>query len=212
MQRQPTEKLPDKFTIVTAAAASQRQPCNTHRQRANVILFLFLCKHGIGIWHCIGIGKGKTSFDWIYSFCSQHKHGHGIYRRETNHEKEETTPCLPLSLRVLENPHQSRPLASASSLRLSLVERVALRDTAARIAKTLHRPVVRPSGELLLHRLTEHGAFDVAVCRRLAGEFLVEVGRVALVEHRRLERGLVLAVEKLAPVYAVEEWVCLLSR
>jgi hypothetical protein len=108
------------------------------------------------------------------------------------------------------NPHQSQLLVSASS-RLSLVERVGLRDTAAGIAKTLHGPVVRPAGELLLHRLTEHRAVDVAVCGRLACEFLVEVARVALVEHRRLERGLVLAVEQLAPIDAVEEWVCLFS-
>ena len=106
------------------------------------------------------------------------------------------------------NPHQSQLLASATS-RLSLVESVGLRDTAAGIAKTLHGPVVRPPSELLLHRLTEHRAVDVTVCRRLACELLVEVARVTLVEHRRLERGLVLAVEKLTPVYAVEEWVCL---
>lgn len=62
---------------------------------------------------------------------------------------------------------------------------------------------------MLLHGLAEHGSFDVAVCGRLAGELLVEVGRVALVEHGRLERRLVLAVKKLAPVDAVEEGVCL---
>lgn len=92
---------------------------------------------------------------------------------------------------------------------LSLIESIALRDTAARVAQTLYRPVVRPTGELLLHRLAEHGSVDVTVCGSLACELLVEVGRVTLVEHRRLERGLVLAVEQLAPVYAVEEGVCL---
>lgn len=62
---------------------------------------------------------------------------------------------------------------------------------------------------MLLHGLAEHGTLDVAVCGCLAGEFLVEVGGVALVEHGRLEGWLVLAVEKLAPVDAVEEGVCL---
>ena len=62
---------------------------------------------------------------------------------------------------------------------------------------------------MLLHGLTEHRSLDVAVRGSLAGELLVEVGGVALVEHGRLERRLVLAVEKLAPVDAVEEGVCL---
>ena len=84
-----------------------------------------------------------------------------------------------------------------------------MRDTATSISESLHGPVVRPAGELLLHGLTEHRSLDVAVCGRLAGELLVEVGGVALVEHGRLERRFVLAVEKLAPVDAVEEGVCL---
>jgi hypothetical protein len=128
-----------------------------------------------------------------------------------NHERERRNNPMSSAFPPLfwKNPHQSQLLASATS-RLSLVESVGLRDTAAGIAKTLHRSVVRPAGELLLHRLTEHRAVDVAVCGCLACEFLIEVARVALVEHRRLERGLVLAVEKLAPVDAVEEWVCLI--
>jgi hypothetical protein len=60
---------------------------------------------------------------------------------------------------------------------------------------------------LLLHGLAEHGTFHVAVCGRLAGEFFVEVGGVALIEDRRLEGGLILAVEEFAPVDAVEEGV-----
>jgi hypothetical protein len=60
---------------------------------------------------------------------------------------------------------------------------------------------------LLLHGLAKHGTFHVAVCGRLAGEFLVEVGGVALVKYGWLERGLVLAVEEFAPVDAVEEGV-----
>ena len=84
------------------------------------------------------------------------------------------------------NPHESQLLVSASS-RLSLVERVCLRDTAAGIAETLYRTVIRPASELLLHGLAQHGSLDVAVGGRLAGELLVEVGRVALVEDGRLE-------------------------
>ena len=100
-------------------------------------------------------------------------------------------------------------LSSSQLQNLSLIESIALRDTATGVAQTFDRSVVRPASELLLHGLTEHGSLDVAVCGRLAGELLVEVGRVALVEHGRLERRLVLAVEKLAPVDAVEEGVCL---
>lgn len=96
-----------------------------------------------------------------------------------------------------------------NSQNLSLIESIALRDTATGVAKTFDWSVVRPAGELLLHGLTEHRSLDVTICGRLAGKFLVEVGRVALVEHGRLEGRLVLAVEKLAPVDAVEEGVCL---
>ena len=92
---------------------------------------------------------------------------------------------------------------------LSLIESIALRDTATGVTQTLHGSVVRPASKLLLHCLTEHGSFHVAICGCLAGELFVEIGGVALVEDGRLERRLVFAVEELAPVDAVEEGVCL---
>jgi hypothetical protein len=192
--------------------ASALQHAQTTVQR-HPITFPFLCKHGVGVG--IDIGKRKPSFDWIYSFCPQQQaqawDDLPMGETENHVRKEETAPmssAFPPCLEKSPSIDQSQLLVSAP-FRLSLVECVGLRDAAAGIAETLHRSVVRPAGELLLHRLTEHRAVDVAVCWRLACEFLVEVARVALVEHRRLERGLVLAVEKLAPVYAVEEWVCL---
>ncbi len=95
--------------------------------------------------------------------------------------------------------------AEASILRLQnrvlpLVESIALDNTATSIAQALHRPVIRPPGELLLHSLTEHRPVYVRVSRRFRSEFLVEVGRVSLIGHSRLEGGFVFPVKKLAPV------------
>ena len=145
------------------------------------------------------------------ALCHGTSTGMGFTDGKSNHERKEEMKNQHQVFRfssVVYNPIKTQ-IRKRACRRLSLVERVALRDTAASIAKTLHRPVVRPASELLLHRLTEHRAVHVAVCRRFAGEFLVKVGRVTLIQHRRLERGLVFAIEKLAPVYAVEEWVCL---
>jgi hypothetical protein len=60
MQRQPTEKLPDKFTVTAASqhVQSALQHAQTTSQR-HPVSFPFLCKHGIGIDIDIGIGKGK---------------------------------------------------------------------------------------------------------------------------------------------------------
>lgn len=52
---------------------------------------------------------------------------------------------------------------------------------AAGIAQPSNRPVVRPSGKLLLHRLGEHRSLDVRVGGSLRRELAIKVGRVSLV-------------------------------
>lgn len=93
--------------------------------------------------------------------------------------------------------------------KLSLVKPAATRDTAACVAEPLHWAIVRPSCELLLHRLRQHRSFHVRVGGCLRCELLVKVGSVKFVDHIGLEAGLVFAVKQLSPIYAMEEWMCL---
>lgn len=71
---------------------------------------------------------------------------------------------------------------ATSSLRNAAKRRVL--DTATCVPESCDRAVVRPTCELLLHRLRQRGPFDIRILRRLGSKFTIEVGRVTGVNLR----------------------------
>jgi hypothetical protein len=79
--------------------------------------------------------------------------------------------------------HLPIPNSYGSTMPLPSTKSIPLHNAATCIAQSLHRSVVTPARELLLHGLAQHWAFNIAVRRRFRCELLVKVRCIPLIEH-----------------------------